>query len=71
MDIKDVKYNLNKPVLFSNAKCLAKDSVYILRGCIIRKSDTGEFYYQAEIQDPCGHSVSLVRLDEIREMMQK
>ena len=52
MDIKDVKYNLNKPVLFSNAKCLAKDSVYILRGCIIRKNDsTGEFYYQAEIAD--------------------
>lgn len=69
MDIKDVKYNLNKPVLFSNAKCLAKDSVYILRGCIIRKNDsTGEFYYQAEIQDLCGHSLCIVRLDDIREM---
>ena len=68
MDIKDVKYNLNKPVLYSNARYITGESRYIPRGCIIRKNDsTGEFYYQAEIQDLCGHSLCIVRLDDIRE----
>jgi hypothetical protein len=66
MDIKDVKYNLNKPVRYTNSQYLARDSVFILRGCIIRKDEsTGRFYYQAEIQDPCGHSVSIVSLDKL------
>lgn len=67
MDISRVKYNLNKPVVFTDRR-QNTEGRYILRGCIIRKSDTGEFFYQAEIQDLCGHSVCVVRLEDIRGM---
>lgn len=66
MDISRVKYNLNKLVVFTDRR-QNTEGRYILRGCIIRKSDTGEFFYQAEIQDLCGHSVSICRLEDIRE----
>ena len=42
MEVKDIKANLNKPVIFDN-------SIYTLTGSTIRKNNDGEIYYTAEI----------------------
>ena len=50
MDIIEVKAALGKRVRYKNDRLFC-DADYILTGCIIRRSERGKFYYQAEIQD--------------------
>lgn len=65
MDLSEVKQNLGKRVRFSDDRLFC-DADYILTGCIIRRSERGRFYYQAEIQDlRQQNSVSIVDLDKL------
>ena len=65
MDISEVKQNLGHRVRVLNERLLI-DGEYILTGCIIRRSERGKFYYQAEIQDlRQQNSVSIVDLDKL------
>lgn len=50
MEISEVKAALGKQVHFRDDRLFC-DGEYILTGCIIRRSDRGRFYYQAELQD--------------------
>lgn len=63
MDIKQVKCNLNKTVLYLDINNIKP---YILTGCIIRKNDNG-FYYQAEIKDLKSNSLLICDLSRIKE----
>ena len=65
MEISEVKAALGKRVRFRDDR-LHCDSDYILTGCIIRRSERGQFYYQGEIQDlRQQNSVSIVDLDKL------
>lgn len=65
MDISEVKQNLGRRVRVLNERLLI-DGDYILTGCIIRRSERGTFFYQAEIQDlKQQNSVSIVDLDKL------
>ena len=62
MDIKDVRYNLDRTVVRNGTK-------YKLTGCTIRKNEkTGDFFYQAEIRE-IGHVSWIIccSLDDIEE----
>ena len=65
MEINEVKASLGKQVRFKDERLFC-DGEYILTGCIIRLSERGQFYYQAEIQDTKQkNSVSIVGLDKL------
>ena len=65
MEISEVKAALGKRVRFRDDRLFC-DGDYILTGCIIRRSERGQFYYQAEIQDlRQQNSVSIVDLDKL------
>lgn len=65
MEIGEVKAALGKRVRFRDDRLFC-DGDYILTGCIIRLSERGTFYYQAEIQDlRQQNSVSIVDLDKL------
>ncbi len=65
MEISEVKAALGKKVRFRDDRLFC-DADYILTGCIIRRSERGTFYYQAEIQDlKQQNSVSIVGLDKL------
>lgn len=65
MEISEVKAALGKRVRFKDERLFC-DGEYILTGCIIRLSERGQFYYQAEIQDTKQkNSVSIVGLDKL------
>ena len=65
MEISEVKAALGKRVRFKDERLFC-DGEYILTGCIIRLSERGEFYYEAEIQDTMQqNSVSIVGLDKL------
>lgn len=65
MNISEVKAALGKRVRFRDDRLFC-DADYILTGCIIRRSERGQFYYQAEIQDlRQQNSVSIVDLDKL------
>ena len=65
MDISEVKQNLGRRVRVLNERLLI-DGDYILTGCIIRRSERGTFFYQAEIQDlRQQNSVSIVDLEKL------
>ena len=65
MDISEVKASLGKRVRFRDDRLFC-DADYILTGCIIRRSERGTFFYQAEIQDLRQQkSVSIVPLEKI------
>lgn len=65
MEISEVKASLGKQVRFKDERLFC-DGEYILTGCIIRLSERGEFYYEAEIQDTMQkNSVSVVELDKL------
>ena len=66
MTEKEIKYNLNKRVIYHDPKDHT-ECEYILRMGGIRRDDRGNFFYQAEIQDMnAPHSVRIVRLDDLR-----
>lgn len=50
MEINEVKAALGKRVRFWDER-LRCDGVYVLTGCIIRRSEKDGFYYQAELLD--------------------
>ena len=62
MDLRGVKDNLNKKVLYNG-------NPYTLTACVIRKDKkTSKFYYQAELQDTdCDFSLLYCRLEDIEE----
>lgn len=65
MDISEVKAALGKRVRFKNDRLFC-DGEYILTGCIIRRSERGTFFYQAEVQDTKQkNSVSIVSLNDL------
>lgn len=65
MDISEVKAALGKRVRYKNDRLFC-DADYILTGCIIRRSERGTFFYQAEIQDlKQKNSVSIVSLSDL------
>lgn len=65
MEISEVKAALGKRVRFKDERLFC-DGEYILTGCIIRLSERGKFYYEAEIQDTMQqNSVSIVGLDKL------
>lgn len=66
----EIKRNLNKPVKLTNPKLYIEGSEYILTGATIRKDDkTGEFYYQAELQDKANeNSILICRLEDIEKL---
>lgn len=66
MDISEVKYNLNKVVRVELPRHYI-DSQYMLIGCIIRKNEKGEFFYQAELQDVKSKSLLITGLGDIRK----
>lgn len=66
MDIKQVKYNLNKPVRLKLRMHNIDGDDFLLTGCIIRrKQNTGEFYYQAEVSEVKTGTVYIVALGDI------
>ena len=71
MEISEVKAALGNPVRFKDERLFC-DGEYILTGCIIRLSERGQFYYQAEIQDTKQkNSVSIVGLDKLTRIKQR
>ncbi|MDO4864030.1 MAG: hypothetical protein Q4A05_07660 [Ruminococcus sp.] len=65
MEISEAKAALGKRVRFKDGRLFC-DGEYILTGCIIRLSERGKFYYEAEIQDTMQqNSVSIVGLDKL------
>lgn len=61
MNISEVKRNLERAVIYDGTE-------YILTGCIIRRSATGQFYYQAELKDTKAESSLMVtNLESIYE----
>ena len=66
MDIRQVKYNLNKPVRLTLRRHNIDGDDFILTGCIIRrKKDTGDFFYQAEISETKTNTVYITSLSDI------
>lgn len=60
MDIKAVKQNLNKLVVYRD-----KQDTYKLTACIIRKQEN-KYFYQVELLDTKhGNSVMICRLEDI------
>lgn len=63
MDIKEVKPNLNKNVLYISQKA-GINSEYILTACIIRRNEKG-FFYQVELRDIKSNSIIIASLEDI------
>lgn len=66
LGLKEVKRNLGKTVYY---ELNDKLNEYRLNACIVRKADSGRFYYQAELSDlTCNHSVLIVPLDKVQTL---
>lgn len=62
MKISEVKRNLERIVMYNGTK-------YVMKGCIIRRAITGEFFYQAELLDITAKSSLLIaELTEVDEL---
>lgn len=66
MDISRVKYNLGKDVQLRLPRHYI-DGPYQLTGCILRRNNTGEFFYQAELIDKASGSIVIASLEDISE----
>lgn len=63
MELTKVKQNMGRFVTRKGA-----GGIYRLTGCILRKSDKGEFFYQAELMDiRHGNSVVICALDDVEK----
>ena len=70
MKATDIKRNLNKSVIFKEAR-YGNEHKYILTGATIRLGEEG-FFYQAELTDVTfNRSIVICRLDEIEEVDQQ
>lgn len=64
MEVQDIKRTLNKVVR------LPDGSRYRFTGATIRMNDTGEYWYQAELQDLTAlRSVRICRLEEVEVVL--
>lgn len=62
MEIKRIKSNLNKMVVYKGVK-----GIYKLTACILRKDESG-YFYQAELQDiKSGKSIIYCKLEDLEE----
>lgn len=69
MELKQVKYNLNKPVRLTLRMHNIDGDRFILTGCIIRRNTkTGDFFYQAEISEVKTGTVYIVALGDISDI---
>lgn len=64
MKVEDVKGALGKRVHYVSKKMFI-DSDYIFRAYILRISDRGKIFHQAELKDLCENSIIIVPLDEV------
>ncbi|MBQ5320314.1 MAG: hypothetical protein J6K17_14585 [Oscillospiraceae bacterium] len=64
MKMEDVKGTLGKRVHYSSKKMFI-DSDYIFRAYILRISENGKKFQQAELKDLCENSVIIVPLEEV------
>lgn len=67
MDISRVKYNLGQTVRLVLPRHYV-DGEYLLSGCILRKNENGEFFYQAELTEAKTGSVIIAKLENIFEI---
>lgn len=67
MDISRVKYNLGKLVRLQLPRHYV-DGEYLLTGCIIRKNNKGEFFYQAELSEHDSKSIVIAELGSVEEI---
>lgn len=67
MDISRVKYNLGQTVRLVLPRHYV-DGEYLLSGCILRKNENGEFFYQAELTDVNSRAVIIAKLENIFEV---
>ena len=66
MKIEEVKRNLNKKVHYKDSKNYL-DNDYLFTGCIIRRDDKGNFYYQAELQSMNkSSSILICKLEDVQ-----
>ena len=64
MNIADVKANLNRNVRLE-IPIHNIDAEYMLTGCVIRKNESGDFYYQAELKDLNSNSLVIAALENV------
>ncbi len=69
----EIKRNLGKRIRLTNAKLHIEGSEYILTGAVIRRNkNTGDFFYQAELQDlNNSRSILICRLEDIEKLEEK
>ena len=67
MDISRVKYNLGKLVRLQLPRHYV-DGKYLLTGCIIRKNNKSDFFYQAELTEPDSKSIVISELGAVEEI---
>lgn len=67
MDISRVKYNLGQPVRLMLPRHFV-DGKYLLSGCIFRKKENGDFFYQAELTEVKTGTVIIASLENIFEV---
>lgn len=67
MDISRVKYNLGRSVRFVLPRHYV-DGEYLLSGCILRKNENEDFFYQAELTEAKTGSVIIAKLENIFEV---
>ena len=64
--IEEVKRRISSIVKYSNSLYYSENVDYLLTACILRKNDSGQFFYQAELTDvKQPKSTSIVRLEDI------
>lgn len=68
MELAEVKRAMNRKVLYQPASNESTVS-YVLNGCILRRRENGEFFYQAELMDvTTKNSVIICSLDDVQQM---
>lgn len=68
MELSQVKSRLNRLVYYDTGQidlngCSIKD--FILTACILRKNKKEAYYYEAEIKETNGKSLSIVPLEKV------
>lgn len=64
MKMEDVKGALGKRVHYASKKMFI-DADYIFMAYILRVSDRGKVFHQAELKDLCENSIIIVPLEEV------
>ena len=69
----EIKRNLGKRTFGLQMRVRIEGSEYILTGAVIRRNkNTGDFFYQAELQDlNSSRSILICRLEDIEKLEEK